>query len=377
MKFRRVRAVTRKEIKHILRDPRSLIMALAEPMLMLMLFGYALTLDVDKIPTMIYDQDHSAQSRELIEKFRSTRFFDVRGFTNNYKAIESGIDRNKILLGVVIPPDYGQKIQGGENTTVQILLDGSDANTASIALGYCASVVRNYSLDIRQQAQNQHAGFQISVPVDPRMRIWYNSTLESKNYVVPGLIAVMLMLISALLTSLTIAREWEMGTMEPLLSTPLRPAEIVLGKMAAYFIVGALDTVIAVVVGVFVFDVPFRGSVLLLAVTACVFLFGALCWGILISAITKQQLLAYQMGIVTSFLPSFLLSGFLYAIENMPPAIQAVTHVVPARYFVTILKGIFLRGVGMEVLWVDFAFLIGFSLLVFTAATLKLRQKLA
>jgi ABC-2 type transport system permease protein len=209
------------------------------------------------------------------------------------------------------------------------------------------------------------------------MRIWYNSTLESKNYVVPGLIAVMLMLISALLTSLTIAREWEMGTMEPLMSTPLRPSEIVLGKMAAYFIVGALDTVIAVVVGVFIFNVPFRGSLLLLAVTACVFLFGALCWGILLSAITKQQLLAYQMGIVTSFLPSFLLSGFLYATENMPPVIQAITHVVPARYFVTILKGIFLRGVGLEVLWVDFLFLIGFSLIVFFAATLKLRQKLA
>ncbi len=377
MSLRRIRAMVRKEIKHILRDPRSLIMALAEPMLMLLLFGYALTLDVDKIPTLIYDQDHSARSRELIEKFNSTRFFDVRGYTNDYGKIEQQIDRNKILMGLVIPPRYGERIEAGQNADVQILLDGSDANTASIALGYVSALVRNYSLNIRQQTQNQHAGFTVSVPVDARMRIWYNSTLESKNYVVPGLIAVMLMLISALLTSLTIAREWEMGTMEPLMSTPLRPSEIVLGKMAAYFVVGALDTVIAVVVGVFIFDVPFRGSLLLLAVTACVFLFGALCWGILLSAMTKQQLLAYQMGIVTSFLPSFLLSGFLYAIENMPPAIQVITHFVPARYFVTILKGIFLRGVGLEVVGVDFLFLILFSSLVFVAATLKLRQKLA
>ena len=377
MNFRRVRAVIRKEIKHILRDPRSLLMALAEPMLMLMLFGYALTLDVDKIPTLIYDQDHSAESRALIEKFRSTRFFDVKGFVTDYKEIERGIDRNRIFMGIVIPRNYGARVAGDQEGDVQFLLDGSDANTASIALGYCSAVVRSYSLALRKSAQNQHAGFAVDVPVDPRMRVWYNSTLESKNYVVPGLIAVMLMLISALLTSLTIAREWEMGTMEQLMSTPLRPAEIVLGKMGAYFIVGALDTVIAVVVGVFVFNVPFRGSVVLLAVTSCVFLFGALCWGILLSAITKQQLLAYQMGIVTSFLPSFLMSGFLYAIENMPPAIQFVTHFVPARYFVTILKGIFLRGVGLEVLWVDFVFLIGFSLLVFTAATLKLRQKLA
>ena len=377
MSFRRVRAVIRKEIKHSLRDPRSLLMALAEPMLMLMLFGYALTLDVDKIPTLIYDQDHSAQSRALIEKFRSTRFFDVKGFVTGYSEIERGIDRNRIFMGIVIPRNYGSRVAGDQEGDVQFLLDGSDANTASIALGYCSAVVRSYSLDLRKNSQNQHAGFKVDVPVDPRMRVWYNSTLESKNYVVPGLIAVMLMLISALLTSLTIAREWEMGPMEQLMSTPLRPAEIVLGKMGAYFIVGALDTVIAVVVGVFVFNVPFRGSILLLAGTSCVFLFGALCWGILLSAITKQQLLAYQMGIVTSFLPSFLLSGFLYAIENMPPAIQFVTHFVPARYFVTILKGIFLRGVGLEVLWVDFLFLVGFSALVFTAATLKLRQKLA
>jgi len=377
MNPRRVRAVIRKEIKHILRDPRSLIMALAEPMLMLVLFGYALTLDVDRIPTMIYDQDRTAQSRELIEKFRSSRFFEIKGYTDNYSEIERKVNRNKILMGIVIPQNYGQRVQGDQNTTVQILLDGSDANTASIALGYTDAVVQNYSINLRNSTQNQHAGFTMGIPVEPRIRIWYNSTLESKNYVVPGLIAVMLMMISALLTSLTIAREWEMGTMEQLLSTPVRPSEIVFGKMAAYFIVGALDTIIAVVIGVFVFQVPFRGSLLLLAVTSCVFLFGALCWGILISALTKQQLLAYQMGIVTSFLPSFLLSGFLYAIENMPGPIQFISRFIPARYFVTILKGIFLRGVGMEVVWVDFLYLIAFGLLVFTCATLRLRQKLA
>jgi ABC-2 type transport system permease protein len=377
MKLRRVRAVFRKEFKHILRDPRSLIMALAEPMLMLVLFGYALTLDVDRIPTLIYDQDHSSHSRDLIQKFASSRFFDIKGYTSAYSDIEKSIDRNRIMLGVVIPRDYGQKVQGGRNTEVQFLLDGSDANTASIALGYCSGVVRTFALQVRQEMQNKNAGFTIDVPVDARQRIWYNSTLESKNYVVPGLIAVMLMIISALLTSLTIAREWEMGTMEQLLSTPLRPAELVLGKIAAYFIVGALDTVIALVVGLLIFGVPFRGSMLLLAATSCVFLFGALCWGILLSALTKQQLLAYQMGIVTSFLPSMILSGFLYAIENMPAPIQWITYAVPARYFVTILKGIFLRGVGLEVLAVDILFLILFGGFVFFAATMRLRQKLA
>ena len=377
MNFRRVRAVIRKEVKHILRDPRSLIMALAEPMLMLMLFGYALTLDVDRVPTLVYDQNRTTRSRELVEKFASSRFFDIKGYATTYSEIEKSIDRNQVMLGIVIPRDYGAHIASGRNTEVQFLLDGSDANTASITLGYCSAVVRNYSLQLRQQTQNKNAGFTIDLPVDARQRVWYNSTLESKNYVVPGLIAVMLMIISALLTSLTIAREWEMGTMEQLLSTPLRPAELVMGKMAAYFIVGAVDTVIALVVGLVIFQVPFRGSLLLLAATSCVFLFGALCWGILLSALAKQQLLAYQMGIVTSFLPSMLLSGFLYAIENMPAPIQWITHVVPARYFVTILKGIFLRGVGLEVLAVDVLFLIIFGTFVFVAATLRLSQKLA
>lgn len=222
-----------------------------------------------------------------------------------------------------------------------------------------------------------HAGWLPSVPVDLRQRIWYNSTLDSRNYIVPGLIAVMLMIIAALLTSLTIAREWEMGTMEQLMSTPLRPAEIVLGKMLAYFAVGAADAVLAVLVGIFVFGVPFRGDVLLLGFTTCVFLFGALCWGIFLSAVTRSQLLAYQMGIVTSFLPSMVLSGFVWAVENMPASIQAITRLVPARYFVTILKGIFLKGVGIEVLWAEVAFLVAFATIVFTGATLRLRQKLA
>ena len=188
---------------------------------------------------------------------------------------------------------------------------------------------------------------------------------------------MILQIIAALLTSLTIAREWEMGTMEQILSTPLRPAEMVLGKMLAYFAVGLADAAIAFVVGIFVFQVPFRGSLLLLAVSICLFLFGALCWGIFVSAVAKTQLQAYQMGIVSSFLPAFLLSGFVYSIENMPFVIQVITHIIPARYVVTILKGIFLKGVGISVLWGELGFLALYALLVFLGATRKLNQKLA
>jgi ABC-2 type transport system permease protein len=194
---------------------------------------------------------------------------------------------------------------------------------------------------------------------------------------VPGLIAVILAIISALITSLTIAREWEMGTMEQLLSTPLRPAELVLGKMLAFFALGFVDTLISIALGVFVFHVPLRGSPVLLIGTSCLFLIGALGWGILVSALCRSQLAAYQLGMVTSFLPAFLLSGFVYSIENMPTVIQVITHIVPSRYFVSVLKGVFLKWVGIEILWGEIAFLAAFAVLVFVLASRRLRQKVA
>jgi len=377
MSRRRLRAVAVKELHHITRDARSLGMALAVPLMMLLLFGFALSLDVDRIPTYVYDQDQTSQSRELIRQFRGSRFFDIRAEVNDYAALERAIDRSQILMGLVVPRDYSRSLGAGHQAQVQILLDGSDSNTASIALGYAESLVRNYSLAIRTGAMNRRGGERLTQPIDARLRVWYNSSLESRNYVVPGLVAVILQIIAALLTSLTIAREWEMGTMEQLLSTPLRPAELVLGKMLAYFLVGLADSAIAFLVGVFVFSVPFRGSLLLLTVSTCIFLFGSLFWGIFVSAAARTQLQAYQMGILSSFLPAFLLSGFVYTIGNMPVVIQAITYIIPARYVVTILKGIFLKGVGLTVLWAQLAFLVLYALVVFRLATRKLNQKLA
>jgi len=373
--FRRLRAICVKELHHITRDSRSLTMALAVPVMMLLLFGFALSLDVDRVPTMIHDQDQTAASRALVREFQGSRYFDVHMVSDD-AIIERAIDRSQVLMGVVIPRDYSQELGAGRTAQVQIVLDGSDSNTASIALGYAESLVRGYSLDLRTGALNRRGGEHLSPPVDARMRVWYNSSLESKNYVVPGLIAVILQIIAALLTSLTIAREWEMGTMEQLLSTPLRPAELVLGKMLAYFAVGVADAAIAVLVGIVVFGVPFRGSYLLLAVSTFVFLFGALFWGIFVSAAAKSQLQAYQMGILSSFLPAFILSGFIYSIETMPAAIRVITHIVPARYVVTILKGLFLKGVGLSVLWQELAFLSLYALIVFLLAIRRLRQKL-
>lgn len=377
MSYRRLRAVFVKELHHITRDARSLAMALLMPVMMLLLYGYALSLDVDQVPTLVYDQDQTSASRDLVRQFTGSRFFDVRGYVAGYAAIERGIDRNQILMALVVPRGYSDRLEAGQEATVQILLDGSDSNTASIVMGYAETLVRTYSGRVRAEVMNQRGGEHSAPPIDARLRVWYNSTLESKNYVVPGLIAVILQIIAALLTSLTIAREWEMGTMEQLLSTPLRPVEIVLGKMLAYFVVGIADATIALLVGLFVFGVPLRGSILVLAVSLCMFLFGALFWGVFVSAVAKTQLQAYQMGVLSSFLPAFLLSGFVYAIETMPPVIQVITHIIPARYVVTIMKGVFLKGVGLEVLWGELGFLALYAGIVFLLATRKMNQKLA
>jgi ABC-2 type transport system permease protein len=377
MSYRRLRAVFIKELHHITRDALSLGMALAVPVMMLLLYGYALSLDVDRVPTLVYDQDATAASRDLVKQFQGSRFFDIRGVVDSYAPIQRGIDSNKILMGVVIPRGYSQNAAAGREAPVQLLLDGSDSNTAGIVLGYAETLVRTYSLQLRNQMQNSRGGQSSPPLVDARLRVWYNSSLESKNYVVPGLIAVILQIIAALLTSLTIAREWEMGTMEQLLSTPLRPAEMVLGKMLAYFVVGVADAAMAVLVGILVFGVPLRGSVPLMAVSLCVFLIGVLFWGVFVSAAAKTQLQAYQMGLLSSFLPAFLLSGFVYEIQTMPAVIQVVTYIVPARYVVRLMKGIFLKGVGIEILWPELGFLALYATIIFLLAKRKVNQKLA
>ncbi len=377
MSFRRTKAVARKEFLHILRDPRSLALALALPLMMILLFGYALTLDVDRIPTMYFDSDRSPESRELISRFQGSRYFHILGAAADYQSIEQKINRDECMLGIVIPQDYSRNLNSGHMPQVQMLFDGSDSNTASIGLGYATGIVQAFAAEIRGRAQNRMGGNSYAVPVEPRLRIWYNSQLKSKNYIVPGLIGLILMIIGALLTSLTLAREWEMGTMEQVLSTPLRPAEVALGKMSAYFTLGLIDMIVTIIVGVWIFQVPQRGSYLFLVSSGCLFLVGALFWGIMLSALVRTQLFAYQLAMLTSFLPAFLLSGFVFAIENMPVPVQVVTYLFPTRYFVTTLKGIFLRGVGIEVLYIEVLFLAGYAAMVFLIAVKRLRQRVA
>ena len=378
MSLRRLRAIARKEILHVIRDPRSLASAVAIPLSMLLIFGYALSLDVDRIPTIVFNLDRGPQSLDLVRDFRGSRYFEIVGEASSYRPIEEAMDARRALLGVVIPPDYGRRLMEGEfETPVQLLLDGSDSNTASIALGYAEGLVAAHGAQVRAEEQSRRAGKLPPVGVRTESRVWYNPDMLSRNFIVPGLIAVIMMIITGNLSSLTIAREWENGTMEQLLSTPVRPVELALGKLAAYFLVGLLDMAICMLLGIFLFHVPFRGSLAFLVVSSFIFLFGSLCTGILISAATRSQLVAYQLGTLTSFLPGFLLSGFIYSISSMPRAIQVISLFVPARYFINIAKGVFLKGTGIEVLWPDLLLLTGYGALMFFFAAHRLRQKVA
>lgn len=377
MSLRRILAMARKEVLHIVRDPRSLALALALPLVMLLLFGYALSLDVDQIPMTVIDRDRTPESRELISQFEGSRYFHIVSRPDDATGVNLGIDRGRFLLALEIEENFAARLRSGKQANVQLLLDGSDSNTASIALGYVNGVIQAHGAALRDRSLRARGAAALKSPVDPRIRVWYNPDLKSKNYIVPGLIAVILMIIAALLTSLTIAREWESGTMEQLLSTPVRPAELVIGKLAAFFGLGVVDMTVALVTGLVVFDVPLRGSVLLLAAASALFLFGALGWGIFISASVRTQLMAYQLGTLTSFLPAFLLSGFIFSVENMPAVIQAISYIFPARYFITIIKGIFLKGLGFDLLALQFLFLAVYAVLVFTLATRRLQQKVA
>jgi len=372
----RLCAVCRKEFIHIMRDPRSLGMSIAIPMLLLLLFGYALTLDVDDVPLVVWDQDQTMSSREFISGFSGSPYFSLREYIDSYRALEEAIDSRKALAGLVIPAGFAGDVEAGRKARIQLVVDGSDSNTATIAMGYANVITTIYSQNITLEALNRLGMREPALPLDIRPRVWFNTDMESKNYIIPGLIAVIMMIISALLTSLTVAREWERGTMEQLISTPVKGPELILGKLIPYFTIGMFDVLIAVLMGQFLFHVPLRGHGALVFLAAAIFLAGALSMGIFISLVTKNQLLASQLAMITTFLPTFLLSGFMYAIANMPKAIQVVTYIVPARYFIVLLKGIYLKGIGLGVLWVEALLLTSFGLIMLALANIKFKKKL-
>ena len=376
--LRRITAVARKEFLHVLRDPRSLALGILMPLIMLFLFGYALTLDVDRVPLAVWDQSATPQSRELISRFSGSRYFSLRIYAASYRDLEQAIDRRDALIALVIPPDFASRLNTTDQPALQLILDGSDPNTATIAQGYAEAIVLTWSSQINMAtlARRFPQPVRAALPLEIRPRVWYNTDLVSRNFIFPGLIPVIMMIVAALLTSLSMAREWETGTMEQIVTMPVRKWELIIGKLAPYFCIGVLDLLLSVGVGYYVFGVPLKGSLWLLTALSLLFLLGALAVGMLISIIAKSQLLASQLALLVTVLPAFLLSGFIFPLENMPAPIQAVSHIVVARYFVSILRGIYLKDVGLNILWPQALFLAGFAVLILSLAICTFKKKL-
>lgn len=364
----RLLAVARKEWIQLRRDPRSLLLAFVLPLALLIFFGYAINWDVDDLSLALLDADRSPASRELVESFESSGLFRVTERLDRYEEVDDRLIRGTHRGVLVIPVGFARDIHQAAGAPVQLILDGADANTATIALNYADVLVARFGARLVTGSGQP--------PVRAEARVWYNPTLESKNMIVPALIAVIMSVIAALLTALTIAREWERGTMEQLASTPVARAEVILGKLLPYLLIGLVDVALTVLAGALVFGAPVRGNLVLLGFMTIFFLTGALGFGIFISAAIKSQVLATQVAMVATYLPAILLSGFLFDIASMPALLQGVTYLIPARYFVTVTRGIFLKGVGVEVLWLQGLLMVAFAVLGLTLATRAFRKEI-
>ena len=376
--MRRVLTLARKEALHIRRDPRSLFLAIGLPIILVLIFSYAINYDIRHAPIGVLDQDKSVLSRELISRTRSNEYFDLRVLLDDYAQADGLLKTGAVRLVIVIPVDFAKNVGRGADSAVQLLVDGANNNTALITLGYVSGLMQKFIADIFAERFAGQGGLQASgVPmVEPRTRVWYNPELKTTNFIVPGLFAVVMMVMTAMLTSLTVAREWENGTMEQLISSPVRGSEIIIGKLIPYFGLGMVQVLLIVLTGTLVFRVPLRGNLFSLFTVCAIFLLCGLGIGLFVSIVTKNQQLAYTVAILTTMLPAFLLSGFISPIASMPKIIQIVTYVVPARYFLTALRGIFLKGYGFGQLWTEIAILTAFAALVFIAAWRRLRLRL-
>lgn len=350
MNLFRTWAIIRKEFIHIYRDWRSLSLVILMPVLLMLLFGYAVTLDVKKVPVAILNRDGGQESLAFIYQFSGSPYFYIRNFVNREDEINTLIDRGAIKMGMIIPWDFSRNIKSGRKSSVSVLLDGTDSNTANIILSYVQAISNKYNQEKTFLKIERITGKRPSIPLDGRVRVWFNEEMESKNYFIPGLVAVIMSIIGVLLTGQVIVREWERGTMELLISTPLKKGELIVGKLFPYFFIGLIDLFLAFFMGRYIFDVPFRGSHLLLFSLSCIYLIVTLALGMAISTVARTQIFANQLAMIIGFLPTFLLSGFTFVISNMPLWLQIITYAIAPRYYVTISKEIFLKGSTLNLL---------------------------
>jgi ABC-2 type transport system permease protein len=347
------------------------------PFMQMILLGYGVNLDIKNVPVCTFDRESSQTSLDLLKRFEASRYFSVVRQLDSYDGLTKAMDNGDCRLAVVVPPDFSQRLNDAGGTSIQAIFDATDENTANIAIGYTQAVVAAFSSQVQIEKANMLGRASVGVqPVAVQSRIWFNEDLESRNFIIPGIVALIMALVGAQLTSLTIAREWERGTMELLISTPVTPMEVMLGKLVPYFAIGLLDAAFCLGFAVFWFGVPFRGTVVTLFFTTSLFLVVILGLGYLISTVIRNQIGAAQIGLLVTMLPTTLLSGYTFPIDQMPKAIQVVTYLVFARYYVSILKAVFLKGAGVVELAGSILALFAYAVIVAFLASRAFRKQL-
>jgi len=373
----RILPIIRKEFIHVLRDRRALMIAFLTPVIQMIILGYAATTDVRNVPLAVLDQDRTRQSRALIDAFVQSGQFTVYSYVTSERDLAAQIDSGQVRAGLIIPPDYGQTVTAGRNADVIFILDGSDPSVASSALSSARLIGASLATRVREETLARRGVTTATMPGAPqvRERVWYNPDMDSAVFMVPGLIGLVLQFQATLLTASAVVRERERGTIEQLIVTPIRPYELMLGKILPYAVIELLVVGEVLLVGTLWFGVPIRGSLILLVAIACLFLVSTLALGLLISTIAHTQFEAFQLSFLT-LLPSVFISGFIYPIDAMPAALQLISKIIPLTYFLVVVRGIIIKGVGIEALLPQIAALTIFGAALLTIASLRFRKRL-
>ena len=375
--FERLKAMLVKEFIQVLRDPRMRFVVLVIPVVQTIIFGYAVNTDVRDVATAVYDLDNSSRSRELADRFLKSGYFDLRERVYQEGRARELIDRGEVKALLRMNRGFGEQLAGGRGATVQLILDGTDSNTAGIALNYAARIVAGYDAELQLEAASRAAGRQIPIRgVELSSRAWYNENLESRNYFVPAIITNIVFIITMLLSSMAVVREKEIGTIEQVIVTPIGKGEFILGKTVPFILIGYINVVLISLVAVFWFEVPLRGSLLLLFGSTALFLMSSLGIGLLISTVSRTQQQAMMSAFFVIF-PSMLLSGFAFPIESMPRAVQWITYLNPMRFFLVLIRAIFQKGVGIEILWPQLMALLIIGVTILSCAILRFKKTLA
>ncbi len=369
--------IIKKEFLQFRRDRRMFAISFIAPVFQLIMLGYAANLDVRNIPTAVCDLDNSRISREFVAEFSNSGYFDLRYFVDEMEHIDGLIDNGEVALAIVIPNDFGNELTADKSPQLQIIADGSDANTGTIGLNYASMIVSEYSGDILMKTLERRTGIgNAPKPVKAEIRVWYNPELKSRNFMIPGVLALLLMVITLILTSLAIVKEKEIGTMEQLIVTPIKPYQLIVGKLTPFTLIGLVDIALVLLVATLWFGVPVRGSVFLLFFLCAVFLLTTLGLGLLVSTVSRNQQQAMMTSIFFIMLPMIYFSGFVFPIPNMPPIFQYFSYLLPLRYFFVIIRGIFLKGVGIAELWDQALILLFFGFGILSLAVMRFQKRL-